>query len=70
MKHLENSKWTSVKKIKNWRHYEVLNINKKAQKVEMFSVCEKKIKIFASFKELKDKKKWISSWIEIFEENS
>ena len=40
MKHLENSKWTSVKKIKNWRHYEVLNINKKAQKVEMFSVCE------------------------------
>ncbi len=70
MKHLENSKWTSVKKIKNWRHYEVLNINKKAQKVEMFSVCEKKIKIFASFNELKDKKKWISGWIEIFEENS
>ena len=30
-------------KIKNWRHYEVLNINKKAQKVEMFSVCAKKL---------------------------
>ena len=29
MKHLESSKWTAVKKIKNWRHYEVLNINKK-----------------------------------------
>ena len=34
MKHLEHSKWTAVKKIKNWRHYEVLNINKKEQKVE------------------------------------
>ncbi|NDB29129.1 hypothetical protein EB151_06235, partial [archaeon] len=31
MKHLEHSKWTAVKKIKNWRHYEVLNINKKTQ---------------------------------------
>jgi len=45
MKHLEHSKWTAVKKIKNWRHYEVLNINKKEQKVEMFSVCAKKIRI-------------------------
>ena len=70
MNHLENSKWTSVKKIKGWRHYEVVNIFKKDKKVEMFSVCEKKIKIFASFKELKDKKKWISGWIEIFEKNS
>ena len=45
MKHLEHSKWTAVKKIKNWRHYEVLNINKKTQTVEMFSVCAKKIRI-------------------------
>ena len=44
MNHLENSKWTSVKKIKGWRHYEVVNIFKKDKKVEMFSVCEKKIK--------------------------
>ena len=54
MKHLEQSKWTAVKKIKDWRHYEVLNINKKEQKVEMFSVCAKKIRIEVAFKDLKD----------------
>ena len=70
MKYLQNSKWTGVKKIKAWRHYEVLNINKKAQKVEMFSICAKKIKIEVPFKDLKDSSKWISGWIEIINENS
>ena len=67
MKHLEHSKWTAVKKIQNWRHYEVLNINKKEQKVEMFSVCAKKIRIEVSFDDLKDSSKWLSGWIEIVE---
>jgi len=70
MKHLNHSKWTAVKKIKNWRHYEVLNINKKKQKVEMFSVCAKKIKIEVDFKDLKDDSKWLSGWIEIVNESS
>ena len=70
MKYLQNSKWTAVKKIKDWRHYEVLNINKKAQKVVMFSICAKKIKIEVPFKDLKDSSKWISGWIEIINENS
>ena len=70
MKHLEHSKWTAVKKIKNWRHYEVLNINKKEQKVEMFSVCAKKNRIEVSFDDLKDSSKWLSGWIEIFEESA
>ena len=70
MKHLENSKWTAVKKIKNWRHYEVLNINKKEQKVEMFSVCAKKNRIEVSFDDLKDSSKWLSGWIEILEESA
>ena len=70
MKHLERSKWTAVKKIKNWRHYEVLNINKKEQKVEMFSVCAKKNRIEVSFDDLKDSSKWLSGWIEILEESA
>tara|TARA_B100001173_G_scaffold262041_1_gene235793 strand:- start:386 stop:598 length:213 start_codon:yes stop_codon:yes gene_type:complete len=70
MKHLKHSKWTAVKKIKDWRHYEVLNINKKKQKVEMFSVCAKKIKIEVSFKDLKDDAKWLSGWIEIVNEST
>ena len=45
----------------------MLNINKKAQIVEMFSVCAKKIKIEVPFKDLKDNSKWISGWIEIVE---
>ena len=65
MKHLEFSKWTAVTSVKNWRHYEVLNINKKKQFVEMFSVCNKKIKIEVSFKDLQNKKKWQSGWVEI-----
>tara|TARA_B100001175_G_C18979484_1_gene389116 strand:- start:239 stop:451 length:213 start_codon:yes stop_codon:yes gene_type:complete len=70
MKHLEHSKWTAVKKIQNWRHYEVLNINKKEQKVEMFSVCAKKIRIEVPFKDLKNQSKWISGWIEVISEDS
>ena len=69
MKHLEHSKWTAVKKINNWRHYEVLNINKKTQTVEMFSVCAKKIKIEVTFQDLKDRSKWLSGWVEIVEVN-
>ena len=70
MKHLEHSKWTAVKKVKNWRHYEVLNINKREKKVEMFSVCAKNIKIKVSFQDLKDSSKWISGWFEIIDKNS
>jgi len=70
MKHLESSKWTAVKKIKNWHHYEVLNINKKKKMVEMFPVCEKKIRIEVSFNDLVDNSKWMSGWIEIFEEST
>ena len=70
MNKLENSKWTAVKKVHSCHHYEVLNINKKAQIVEMFSVCAKKIRIEVPFKDLKDNSKWISGWIEIVDQNS
>lgn len=59
MKYLQNSKCTAVKKIKDLRHYEVLNIDKKQQKVEMFSVCAKKNRVEVSFKDLKDDSKWL-----------
>tara|TARA_B100001059_G_C17502161_1_gene411647 strand:- start:127 stop:330 length:204 start_codon:yes stop_codon:yes gene_type:complete len=65
VKKLEHSKWTAVKKIHNWRHYEVINIFKKQQKVEMFSVCDKKIRIEVPFEDLKNQFKWHSGWVEI-----
>ena len=39
---LEKSKWTSLKKLNGWKHYEVINIDKKSNKIELFAVCEKK----------------------------
>ena len=32
---LENSKWTSLKKLNGWKHYEVININKKNNQIEL-----------------------------------
>ena len=64
---LQNSKWTSLKKINGWYHYQVLNIYKKDKKVEMFAVCNKEIKIIISIYELKDKLKWIQGWKDIID---
>ena len=47
-----------------WRHYEVLNIFKNRQEVEMFCICESKIKIIISYKDLKDPSKWSKGWVE------
>ena len=59
---LIKSKWTSLKKINGWSHYEVLNIDKKNDKVELFAVCEKEKRVIASKKDLKDKQIWIRGW--------
>jgi len=51
-----NSKWTSAKKIKGWRHYEVRSVLKKKKQLELFAVCDKKIFFNIDIQELKDKK--------------
>ena len=63
MNYLLKSKWTSVKKLNGWKHYEVINIFKKQSKVEMFCVCEKDIKIIIEIDDLKNKSKWVNGWI-------
>ena len=42
---LEKSKWTSLKKINGWSHYEVISVDKKNNKIELFAVCEKEIRV-------------------------
>ena len=64
---LLNSKWTSVNKYKGLYHYQVLNIFKKDEKVEMYSICKKEFKIVINVSELKDKEKWISGWKDIID---
>ena len=59
---LERSKWTSVKKLNGWRHYEVLNIDKKNNKIELFAVCEKSKRVIVNKEELKNKRFWLRGW--------
>jgi len=59
------TKWTSVKKINGWRHYEVRNVYKKNNKLELFSVCDKNNFVLIDLNEIKDKSKWTPGWKEI-----
>tara|TARA_Y100001970_G_C14184615_1_gene831834 strand:- start:1569 stop:1784 length:216 start_codon:yes stop_codon:yes gene_type:complete len=65
-----NSKWTSVKKRKGWRHYEVRNVLKKKKQLELFAVCDKKIFFLIDMQELSDRKKWIPGWIDVINEKN
>ena len=59
---LEKSKWTSLKKLNGWKHYEVINIDKKSNKIELFAVCEKEKRVIVKKEELKNKILWIRGW--------
>jgi len=65
-----NSKWTSVKKCKGWRHYEVRNVLKKKKQLELFAVCDKKISFNIDIQELKDSEKWIPGWFDVINEKN
>ena len=59
---LEKSKWTSLKKLNGWKHYEVINIDKKSNKIELFAVCEKEKRLIAKKEDLKNKSLWVGGW--------
>ena len=59
---LEKSKWTSLKKLNGWRHYEVINIDKKSNKIELFAVCEKEKRVIIKKEDLKNKSLWFRGW--------
>ena len=59
------SKWTSVEKINGWRHYEVRNVLKNQNKLELFSPCDKKNIIIIDIKDIVDRIKWMPGWREI-----
>ena len=52
---LDKSKWTSLEKLNGWKHYEVINVNKKNNKIELFAVCEKKKSVIVKKEDLKNK---------------
>ena len=59
---LDKSKWTSLEKLNGWKHYEVINVNKKSNKIELFAVCEKKKSVIVKKEDLKNKSLWIKVW--------
>ena len=52
-----HSKWTSVKRLKGWKHYEVKNVFVKNKKLEIFAVCDKEISLTIIIAVLADDKK-------------
>lgn len=59
---LQKSKWTATKKVNGWKHFMVIDVNKKNNTVDMFAVCDRKIRITINVSELKIKKNWIRGW--------
>ena len=59
---LEKSKWTSLKKINGWSHYEVINVDKKNNKIELFAVCDKEKRVTITKEQLKNKLIWRRGW--------
>ena len=59
---LDKSKWTSLEKINGHKHYEVISINKKKNKIELFPICEKERRITVFKEDLKNKRIWIRGW--------
>ncbi|RPH06837.1 MAG: TIGR02450 family Trp-rich protein [bacterium TMED46] len=62
MNDILRSKWTSIVKLNGYRHYEIKNVFIKEKTVEMFSICQNKIRVKISLEELKDQSKWVSGW--------
>ena len=59
---LDKSKWTSSEKLNGWKHYEVINVDKKNNKIELFAVCEKDKSVIVKKEDLKNKSLWIRGW--------
>ena len=66
---LEKSKWTSLEKFNGWKHYEVINVNKKNDQVELFAICEKEKRVMVKKEDLKNKKIWRRGWDSSYKNN-
>ena len=59
---LDKSKWTSLKRLNGWKHYEVINIDKRNNKIELFAVCEKEKRVIVKKEDLMNKNLWVRGW--------
>ena len=65
MKNYLKSKWTSVEQKRGWRHFEVRNVVKKDNTLELAAVCDTKVRITIDCNEILDRSKWTPGWIEV-----
>ncbi len=59
---LQKSKWTSIKRVHGWKHYEVKNIDKRNNLIELFAICDKSKCVVVSKDELKNQSLWARGW--------
>ena len=59
---LEKSKWTSLKRLNGYNHFEVIRVDKKRNKIELFAVCEKEKRVTVKKEDLKNKSLWVRGW--------
>ena len=65
MVNYNKTKWTSRVEINGWIHFEVKNVFKKLELVELFAICDKSVIVKVKIEDLENKKKWISGWKKI-----
>ena len=65
-----NTSWTSAKKRKGYKHFEVKKYGGKGKErwVELFPVLNKQILFRVPWAELKTSAKWSSGWLQLPEE--
>ncbi len=65
---LDKSKWTSLEKLNGWKHYEVINIDKRNNQIELFAVCDKEKRVLVTKDNLKNKNLWKRGWNSSFDQ--
>ena len=65
---LDKSKWTSLEKLNGWKHYEVINIDKRNNQIELFAVCDKEKRVLVTKENLKNKNLWKRGWNSSFDQ--
>lgn len=59
---LNKSKQPSLRNLYGWRHYQIINVNKRNDKIELFAVCDKSIWVFTKKEDLRNIKNWKRVW--------
>ena len=65
---LDKSKWTSLEKLNGWKHYEVINIDKRNNQIELFAVCDKEKRVLVTKDNLKNKNLLKRGWNSSFDQ--